>query len=37
VTHETYSSAGKLLHKLLISFTQPTFLPLTFHDNHMIN
>jgi len=28
--HETYSSVGKLLHKLLISLTQPTFLPLTF-------
>jgi len=30
--HETYSSVGKLLHKLLISLTQPTFLPLTFRS-----
>ena len=27
-----YSSVGKLLHKLLISLTQPTFLPLTFRS-----
>ena len=32
VLHETYSSVGKLLHKLLISLTQPTFLPLTFRS-----
>jgi len=30
--HETYSSVGKLLHKLLFSLTQPTFLPLTFRS-----
>jgi len=30
--HETYSSVGKLSHKLLISLTHPTFLPLTFQS-----
>jgi len=42
--YETYSSVGKLLYKLLISLTQPTFLPLscrslseTFIRRSMIN
>ena len=30
----TYSSVGKLLHKLLLSLTQPTFLPFLATSHH---